>query len=310
MEDYTYDLAARRPSWCSARTCSRSARRSPPGGRPARSIRSRSAAATTRSGSSSPPRRGRRSSSALVDLGDRFRLVANEVDVIAPPEALPEAAGRARASGEPQPDFATAAEAWLEAGGSHHTVFTTALGDRGDRGSRGDRRASSCVVIDEQTRTARLAQRAALEPGLLPPRRRGSECTTELRERVLAANLAIVEAGLVTLTFGNASARRPRRGRDGDQAERRLLRASSTPSRSWWSISRAATSLDGDLRPSSDAPTHLVLYRRVRRTSAASCTPTRRSRPPGLRPAARSRASARRTPTTSTGPCRSRARSA
>ena len=34
---------------------------------------------------------------------------------------------RAR-SGVPRPDFKTAAEGWLAAGGSHHTVFTSALG--------------------------------------------------------------------------------------------------------------------------------------------------------------------------------------
>jgi L-arabinose isomerase len=64
---------------------------------------------------------------SLVDLGDRFRLIANEVDVIAPPEALPKLPV-ARAVWEPRPDFTTAAEGWLVAGGSHHTVFTAALG--------------------------------------------------------------------------------------------------------------------------------------------------------------------------------------
>ena len=63
----------------------------------------------------------------LLDLGDRFRLVANEVDVVAPPAPLPKLPV-ARAVWKPKPDFETAAEAWLEAGGSHHTVFTSALG--------------------------------------------------------------------------------------------------------------------------------------------------------------------------------------
>jgi L-arabinose isomerase len=64
---------------------------------------------------------------SLVDLGDRLRFVANEVDVIAPPEALPKLPV-ARAVWRPRPDFATAVEGWLAAGGSHHTVFTAALG--------------------------------------------------------------------------------------------------------------------------------------------------------------------------------------
>ena len=63
----------------------------------------------------------------LLDLGDRFRLVANEIDVITPPAPLPKLP-LARAVWKPKPDFATAAEAWLEAGGSHHTVFTSGLG--------------------------------------------------------------------------------------------------------------------------------------------------------------------------------------
>ena len=64
---------------------------------------------------------------SLVDLGDRFRLVANEVDVIAPPHPLPRLPV-ARALWTPRPDFAAATQAWLEAGGSHHSAFTSALG--------------------------------------------------------------------------------------------------------------------------------------------------------------------------------------
>jgi L-arabinose isomerase len=63
---------------------------------------------------------------ALLDLGGRFRLLANEIEVVSPPHALPKLPV-ARAVWKPRPDFATAAEAWLLAGGSHHTVFTAAL---------------------------------------------------------------------------------------------------------------------------------------------------------------------------------------
>jgi L-arabinose isomerase len=62
----------------------------------------------------------------LVDLGTRFRLVANEVDVVEPEAELP-SLPVARAVWEPRPDLATAAEAWLEAGGPHHTCFTQAV---------------------------------------------------------------------------------------------------------------------------------------------------------------------------------------
>jgi L-arabinose isomerase len=63
----------------------------------------------------------------LVDLGDRFRLIANEVEVVPPDEELPRLPV-ARAVWEPKPDLATAAEAWLIAGGPHHTSFCRALG--------------------------------------------------------------------------------------------------------------------------------------------------------------------------------------
>ena len=63
---------------------------------------------------------------SLIDLGDRFRLIANKVDVVAPDERLARLPV-ARAVWRPRPDFATAAESWLVAGGSHHTVLSQAL---------------------------------------------------------------------------------------------------------------------------------------------------------------------------------------
>ena len=63
----------------------------------------------------------------LVDLGDRFRLIASEVDVVAADAPLPNLPV-ARAVWRPRPSLATAAEAWLTAGGPHHTALTTSLG--------------------------------------------------------------------------------------------------------------------------------------------------------------------------------------
>ncbi len=62
----------------------------------------------------------------LLDLGDRFRMVLNEVDVVRPAETLPRLPV-ARAVWQPRPSLKTAAEAWLLAGGPHHTSFSTAL---------------------------------------------------------------------------------------------------------------------------------------------------------------------------------------
>jgi L-arabinose isomerase len=63
----------------------------------------------------------------ICDLGDRFRLVLNEVDVVPPDEPLPKLPV-ARAVWEPKPDLATSAESWITAGGPHHTVLSTAVG--------------------------------------------------------------------------------------------------------------------------------------------------------------------------------------
>ena len=64
---------------------------------------------------------------ALSDMRDRFRLTANVVDIVAPDEDLPRLPV-ARAVWKPRPDFTTSAEAWLTAGGAHHTVLSTAVG--------------------------------------------------------------------------------------------------------------------------------------------------------------------------------------
>jgi L-arabinose isomerase len=62
----------------------------------------------------------------LADLGDRFRLIASEVDVVDADAPLPNLPV-ARAVWRPRPSLAVAAEAWLTAGGPHHTALTTSL---------------------------------------------------------------------------------------------------------------------------------------------------------------------------------------
>jgi L-arabinose isomerase len=93
---------------------------------------------------------------SLVDIGDRFRLVLNEVDVVAPQEELPKLP-IARAVWEPQPDLATAAEAWLIAGGSHHTVLSLAL-DTEAFADFAEIAGLELLVIDAGTRVRELAK--------------------------------------------------------------------------------------------------------------------------------------------------------
>ena len=58
----------------------------------------------------------------IVDMGNRFRLIVNEVECVKSKELpkLPVAS----ALWIPQPDFATGAAAWILAGGTHHTSFS------------------------------------------------------------------------------------------------------------------------------------------------------------------------------------------
>jgi L-arabinose isomerase len=63
---------------------------------------------------------------SVVDMGNRFRMVANTVKVIPPHKKLPKLPV-ARALWEPQPSLAVAAGAWIHAGGAHHTGFSLAL---------------------------------------------------------------------------------------------------------------------------------------------------------------------------------------
>jgi len=62
----------------------------------------------------------------IADLGERFRFVSNAVTVVPPDQPLP-LLPVARAVWRPEPDLRTSTEAWLTAGGPHHTVLSTAL---------------------------------------------------------------------------------------------------------------------------------------------------------------------------------------
>jgi L-arabinose isomerase len=71
-----------------------------------------------------PP--GRAINAAVLDMGNRFRMLVNEVDVIAPPHALPKLPV-ARAVWRCEPNLPTTAAAWIYAGGPHHTGFSQAI---------------------------------------------------------------------------------------------------------------------------------------------------------------------------------------
>ena len=63
---------------------------------------------------------------SIIDIGNRFRMVVNEVDVVPTDAPLPRLPV-ARALWVPKPDLKVAATAWILAGGAHHTGFSQAL---------------------------------------------------------------------------------------------------------------------------------------------------------------------------------------
>jgi L-arabinose isomerase len=63
---------------------------------------------------------------SLMDMGQRFRLLVNQVDVLPTDEPLPNLPV-ARALWLPRPDLKTAAASWIYAGGAHHTGFSYSL---------------------------------------------------------------------------------------------------------------------------------------------------------------------------------------
>ena len=63
---------------------------------------------------------------SLLDFGNRFRLLVNEVDVVAPEKSLAKLPV-ARAVWVPKPNLHLSAAAWIYAGGAHHTGFSQAV---------------------------------------------------------------------------------------------------------------------------------------------------------------------------------------
>src|SRR5579871_4018131 len=63
---------------------------------------------------------------SIVDMGNRFRLLVNEVVAVAPIHALPKLPV-ARVLWKPYPDMQTGCAAWILAGGAHHTCYSQNL---------------------------------------------------------------------------------------------------------------------------------------------------------------------------------------
>ncbi|MBI4622916.1 MAG: L-arabinose isomerase [Verrucomicrobia bacterium] len=92
---------------------------------------------------------------SLVDLGNRFRLIVNEVDAVKTPR-LPKLPV-ARAVWACRPDFKTACAAWILAGGAHHTGYSYAV-TKEHLEDFATIAGIELVVIDADTKLARFKQ--------------------------------------------------------------------------------------------------------------------------------------------------------
>ena len=90
----------------------------------------------------------------LIDLGNRFRMIVNEIETIKIKKAMPKLPV-ARALWKPCPSLAGAAESWILAGGTHHSVYSTALTAEYFR-DWAEMSGIEFVLIDKDTKPDRL----------------------------------------------------------------------------------------------------------------------------------------------------------
>jgi L-arabinose isomerase len=93
----------------------------------------------------------------LIDLGNRFRVIVNEVEAIPVTHEMPKLPV-ARALWKPYPSLSGAAECWILAGGAHHSVYSTALSAEYFR-DWAEMAGVECVVIGKTTTPESFADR-------------------------------------------------------------------------------------------------------------------------------------------------------
>src|SRR5690606_20035762 len=85
----------------------------------------------------------------LIHMGNRFRLLINEVEAIYPENELPKLPV-ARVLWDAKPSMEVSAEAWIIAGGAHHTVFSKAVTTEMME-DFAEIAGIECVIIDNET---------------------------------------------------------------------------------------------------------------------------------------------------------------
>lgn len=88
---------------------------------------------------------------SLIDIGNRFRLLINEVDAVKAEKAMPKLPV-ASILWKPQPSLNESAEAWILAGGAHHTCFSLAVSVE-QLIDWAEMARIECVIINNKTNT-------------------------------------------------------------------------------------------------------------------------------------------------------------
>lgn len=87
---------------------------------------------------------------SVIDMGNRFRLLVNEVEAVAPEHDLPNLPV-ARVFWKPLPDMKTGCAAWILAGGAHHTCYSQNLTSE-HLIAFAEMAGIECVLIDKETK--------------------------------------------------------------------------------------------------------------------------------------------------------------
>ncbi len=87
---------------------------------------------------------------SVLDMGNRFRILVNEVEAVQPPQDLPKLP-TARVLWDPKPNLKIAAEAWILAGGAHHTCYSQNITSEMIR-DFAEMAGVECLIIDGETR--------------------------------------------------------------------------------------------------------------------------------------------------------------
>ncbi|EKO3427772.1 L-arabinose isomerase [Vibrio fluvialis] len=101
-------------------------------------------------------REGQAVNVSVIDLGNRFRMVVNRVNTVAPPQGMPHLPV-AHALWEPMPNLQVAAASWIHAGAAHHSAYSQQV-SVDSLADYADILGMEMVVIDEHTETRKFKQ--------------------------------------------------------------------------------------------------------------------------------------------------------